>query len=204
MKKLKVVAEFTEPLLGTLSGNKELAKDYIASKAPDGAKDDELIIIENIDEKVEKSSTIFNRDENGPFLWDYQIKGFIKESLLAIILSGNHTKEELKKFRLTQYMLQKTIDLQVFVSPRRIPLVLPDGAETSFLERPLRAKTMQGERIALARSETAPVGTICKFEILTLQDNLEQWIKMALEYGGLHGLGQWRNAGYGRFSHVIE
>lgn len=201
MKELTYLLEFTEPLLGTLAGDKELAKNFIASKAPEGPKADEL---ETIDEMVEKSSTVFNRDDQGPFLWDYHIKGFFKDAIDGLINNGDHTKEELKKFRLTPYLYKKTIDKQLFVAPRKVRLDMPNGKETFFIERPLRAETMRGERVALARSEACPEGTLLSMTVTLLQDNLEAWVDMAMQYGGLRGIGQWRNAGFGRFSFTRE
>jgi hypothetical protein len=68
----------------------------------------------------------------------------------------------------------------------------------------LRAQTAQGERIALAHSETAPAGTIIEFEVKwydlkgekgNIAECLDEW----LEYGALRGFGAWRNSGKGRF-----
>ena len=43
MKERKVRVTFTEELLGTASGNKDLHRDYIASKAPDAEKLEEEV-----------------------------------------------------------------------------------------------------------------------------------------------------------------
>lgn len=199
---MKIEIEFTEPLLGTLAGNKELAEDFIASKHPDGTQKDE---IEAIPEALEKASTGFSRnDEDMPMLWDYQIKGFFKEACLAMIHTDTMKKEELKKVRLTEYLYKRTIDQMIFINPRRIELRLPEGCEPNkleFLERPLRGQTMRGERIALARSEIAPAGTKITITISSLNEKLWPFIDKWLIYGALRGLGQWRNASYGRFSY---
>ena len=98
---------------------------------------------------------------------------------------------------------KKIIDGLVFVTPRRMLLVLPDGEELGKLERPLRAQTAQGERIALARSDTCPVGTKLEF-ILTVLDEVDQaLLEEWFGYGALRGLGQWRSASYGRFEYVL-
>jgi len=195
---MKVEIEFTEPLLGTRAGNKELATEYQASKHPDQIQEDEADAIENIDEKLEKSSTVFDRDEERkPFLWDYQIKGFFKAACRAMRDTETHTKKELEAAKLRAY--KKTIDTLIFVKPRRILLQMPDGAEMSFCERPLRGQTVRGERISLARSEEAPAGTKMVLEILTMNKKLDKYVEKWLEYGSLYGLGQWRNSGKGRF-----
>ncbi|HUU17377.1 MAG TPA: hypothetical protein VMW72_09530 [Sedimentisphaerales bacterium] len=202
---MKIELEFIEPLLGTLSGNPEIAEEFIAAKHPSGeVQEDEAEAIENLPEILEKSSTVFPRDEKGKlFIWDYQIKGFFKDACAAMIHSDAMKKEELKKFRLTEYLHKKTIDQLIFVSPRQIILQLPnsyDPNKIKFCERPLRGQTMRGERIALARSEQVPAGTKIIIDIVTLNSKLDEFIKHWLTYGALRGLGQWRNSGMGRFS----
>lgn len=189
-KSMKVEITFTEPLLGTVSGDPKLAEDYIMNKHPDGVQEDEK---DSLEETMEKATTYFARDkENGkslPMLWDYQIKGFFKDACSMMLRVA-------KVSDLTAY--KKVIDGLIFVKPRRIHLQL--SGDLTFLERPLRASTAKGERIALARSEVAPVGTKIEIEILLLKPSLQKYVKKWLDYGILRGLGQWRNASYGRFT----
>lgn len=194
---MKVKITFTEPVLGTLSGNKEIAEEFIISKRPDGQSEEESQCIP--EEELEKSSTIFAKTDGEPHLWNYQIEGFLKEACAAMVHISTMTKEELKKVRLTEYLYKKTVDEMIFVSPRKIFLELPEGAKLAFCERPLRAQTMRGERIALARSEMAPAGTVVNIEVSTLNPKLTDFIKKWLDYGTLKGIGQWRNSGMGRF-----
>ena len=200
---MKAEIVFTEPLLGTLSGNKEIAEEFILAKHPDGVSKEELEALANLPEAIEKSSTLFARDKDkNPILWDYQIKGFFKEACGAMVETDTIKQEELKKARLTQYLLKRTIDRQIFIKPRQIVLQLPIGTnkdKLKFLERPLRGQTMRGERISLARSEMAPAKTKIKIEIIYMNDKLIDFIQRWLDYGALKGLGQWRNASYGRF-----
>ena len=197
---MKVKITFTEPLLGTLSGNKEIAEEFIISRHPDGSSEEESAAIP--EEQLEKSSTIFARTDGRPHLWNYQVEGLFKEACAAMIHNEVFTKEELKKVRLTEYLYKKTIDEAVFVNPRKIFLELPDGTDSSnldFCERPLRGQTMRGERIALARSEMAPMGTTITIEVEALNPKLMSFVKLWLDYGRRKGLGQWRNSGMGRF-----
>jgi len=200
---MKVEIEFTEPLLGTMSGDENLTTAHILTKHPDGIAKDELEALDGLDKTTEKQSTIFARDKKGmPMLWDYQIKGFFKEACEAMIHAEIIKKEELKKPRLTFWMFKKTIDKQIFVTPRKIVLRLTKGCgkdKLKFCERPLRADTRKGPRIALARSEQAPAGTKIQIEIICMNKKLEDFIKLWLDYGALSGLGQWRNSGMGRF-----
>jgi len=201
---MKIEITFTEPLLGTLSGNKEIAEEFILSNHPQGISKDELEAMADLPEAMEKSSTFFARNEdNNPMLWDYQIKGFFKEACSAMIHTDTMTKEELKKVRLTEYLYKKTIDQQIFVAPRQLVLQLPKGIDKDklpFCQRPLRGQTMKGERISLARSEQLPAETKIEIEVICLNAALIDFIKRWLDYGALKGLGQWRNSGMGRFS----
>jgi len=200
--KLKVEVEFTNEVLGTLSGTSEITKEFIASKHPDGVQQDEIEAL-GVDEEVSKKSTVFPRDKDGNIvIYDYQIKGMIKGACYAMIHSGNFTDAKLKKYRLTNYLYKKTIDTQIFVKPRQIIVQLPEGVDANklpFCERPLRAETMRGERIALARSETIPAGSKISFEIVTFNQDLMPLIKEWLDSGEYLGFLQWRSSGKGSF-----
>ena len=74
-----------------------------------------------------------------------------------------------------------------------------DG-EISTCQRPLRAQTAQGERVALAMSEEVPAGATMDITIKVLDKALLPAIREWLDYGELRGLGQWRNSGKGRFT----
>jgi hypothetical protein len=70
-------------------------------------------------------------------------------------------------------------------------------------QRPLRAQTAQGERVALASSESVPEGSSMEFDIKCLVDSDVPAVIEALNYGELRGFGQWRNSGKGRFHYEI-
>jgi len=201
---MKVKITFINPVLGTLAGNPETAKEFILSKKPDSdlAKD-ELESLPEDDELLEKRSTIFPKVDGKPFLWDYQLKGFFKTACLAMILSEKFTQEELKKHNLTKYSHKRTIDLLVFCKPRQIFFTIPKRKKISFCERPLRGETMRGERISLARSEMLPAGTSFEADILLENPKLEKFIKIWLDYGSKHGMLQWRNSGMGSFEYKV-
>ena len=74
------------------------------------------------------------------------------------------------------------------------------AGEMTICERPLRAQTAQGERVALSCSESIPAGSTMEIEITTLTDDLMNTVIEWLDYGKLNGLGQWHNSGKGRFS----
>lgn len=192
MKELKVEITFTEMVLGTSSGNPEIHKEFIASKAPDAPSKEEEVAALGVDEVEKKEMTIFPKLEDGtPFVWDYQIRGFFKA---ACGMMKNVTGSESSKIK----AYKKYIDGLVFVNERKIPLEL--AGEMGQLQRPLRGQTAQGERISLANSETCPAGTKLTFTIRVLKDDLIKAVIEWLDYGQYNGLGQWRNSGMGRFT----
>lgn len=195
MKQLKVKLTFTEELLGTAPNDKEIYGNYIASKAPDAASTADEVAAVGIDEVVEKGTTVFPRTEDGtPIMFDYQVKGFFKD---ACGMLSRVTTTECKKIK----AYKKVIDGLLFVEPRQIPI--HTDKEINICQRPLRAQTAQGERVALASSEAIASGATMEFTIRTLQDSLVPMIKECLDYGMLRGLGQWRNSGKGKFTYEI-
>lgn len=191
MKEMKVRLTFIEEILGTASADKEIHAEYIASKAPNAPSKEEEIESIGVDGMIEKTMTIFHRNKDGnPILFDYQIKGFFKNAAKAFNYVGG-------KHKLTAY--KSKIDNLVFVKERQIPLQLPEGEEIGSCQRPLRASTAQGERVALANSESCPAGTVVEFTIMVMVDELMERVIEWLDYGRLNGIGQWHNSGKGRY-----
>lgn len=188
---INVKATFMEEILGTASNNPDIHSEFIASKAPDAKSTEEEVAAIGVDEVVEKSMTVFPRNEAGtPIIFDYQIKGFFKDSAGALRRVPGTKSSAIKAYK-------KEIDGLVFVFPRMIPLNMP--GPLGECQRPLRAATAQGERVALAHSETAPAGTTIEFEIRCLTKDMRDLVLELLDYGELRGIGQWRNSGKGRF-----
>jgi len=184
----------TEPMLGS-QPDRNVVSDFLAKKAgyTNGLPEDE---IESLPEALERGTTVFHRNGDGKTLviFDYQVKGFLKNA--GKVLNGNVAGG-------VKALKSKVNDL-VFVTPRQIKLHLPEGGEVTYLERPLRAETALGPRVALARSEMIPagvtfhcgltvVGSLLSYDVLT----------DLLDYGYLMGLGQWRNGGWGRFTYKL-
>lgn len=205
-KEIKVRVTFIEELLGTSPANEELYKDFIASNAPDAPSRKEEIEAHGVKEVAEKTMTVFPRltaeeceamgfdaADEVPFTWDYQWKGFFKDAC-GMLRRASGTRS--KKF--TAY--KKQIDGLVFIDQRKVPLVLPEVGMIGECQRPLRADTAQGPRVALAYSETVPAGTTQEFTIQLLNKDLEPLVREWLDYGELHGHGQWRSSGKGRFT----
>lgn len=199
MKKLTVKITFTEDVLGTASNNAELHADYIASKAPDADSKVEEIEAIGVDAMIEKGMTVFPRDKNGnPIYWDYQVKGFFKDTCSGLQrCKGQSYSKQSCSIR----AYKKVIDNTIFTYPRQIKIHL-SGA-VGNLQRPLRAQTAQGERIAIADSETIPAKSWFVVSIVCLADESMDAVIEWLNYGRVKGMGQWRNAGYGRFTYQI-
>lgn len=192
MKKIHVKVTYTEELLGTASANPDIHSEFIASHAPDAPSRKEEVEALGAEAVEEKAMTVFPKEDGKPFTWDYQWKGFFKDSCGMLRRADGTKSSKIKAYK-------KEIDGLVFVEPRKIPLVLPEGAEIGECQRPLRASTAQGERIALAHSETVPADTTQEFDIIILRDDLQEAVVEWLSYGRYHGTGQWRNSGKGRF-----
>ena len=191
MKEIKVKLTFLEEVLGTASADKEIHDKFIAANAPDAPSRKEEIEALGVEEVSEKSMTVFPRNADGkPIFWDYQIKGFFKDACGMLRKIPNSASSKIKAYK-------KEIDGLIFVKEREIPIIF-DG-EIGSCQRPLRAQTAQGERVALANSETVPAGSTIEFTIQLMCDTHEKAVREWLDYGVFRGIGQWRNSGKGKF-----
>ena len=195
LETIKVRLTLTEDLLGTASANKELYADYIATKAPKVEQIEQEIEDFDPELALEKAMTVFPRLADGkPFLYDYQFKGFLKDSAGVLRKVTGSACSKVKAYK-------KEIDGLVFPRPRKIEIKM--AGEMGVCERPLRAQTPMGERVALSISESIPAGSTIELEIGYMTDNMKGLIMECLDYGQFRGLGQWRNSGKGRFTYEI-
>lgn len=192
------------PILGSISMNKQIYTDFIQTKAekqkaPVDAQRNAKEDVDNVTEMDEKGITGFYRDADGNIILKaYQIKGFFKDAARAL-------KDQIK---LTSHVSK--VDNYVFLKERDIQL-LRDGKPIKeaddFLERPLRAETAQGPRVALAKSEIVNEGWTLEFTVKVVENKgttksvamSMDVVRSLFEYGEMKGLLQWRNAGYGSF-----
>ncbi len=189
---------FVDELLGTCANNKDIYGDYIASKNPDGITMAEEI--ENIGEEEvkEKGKTIFAKNKQGkPILYSYQIKGFFKSACKAMKAVNGTRSHEVKAYK-------GKIDQLIFVWPnaedKTSREILIHTNTISECQRPLRADTAQGPRVAIAYSESIPAGAYVEFDIEVLDPKDMDLVREWLNYGIYNGLCQWRNAGKGAFN----
>lgn len=209
---LSVKITITEPMLGLSPGDRKVYERFLTENAtPEQIAEESALLPDpaDVSELKENVSCVFPKDETGLFWFNYQIRGFFKETLRALFEIG--MLEKLGS--LSKWTIAKAVDNTLFVTPRRIYLHGPDGKiikdTDKYLERPLRASTLQGERIALARSQEVPVGTTFSFTVMTLTNDkgLKSWavldadkVKACLDYGALKGFGHWRTGGFGQFT----
>ena len=195
METMRVRLSFIEDILGTASADLELYTTYIASKSPNPMTIEEEVAAIGVEAVKEKGMTIFPKKDGKPFIYDYQIKGFFKNACKAMREVPGSASSKLKAYK-------TKIDNLVFVQERCIFYENPDGGEVeiSNCQRPLRASTVQGERVALASSESIPAGTEIEFTVEVLNKDLMSLVIEWLDYGKLNGIGQWHNSGKGRFS----
>lgn len=201
---LSIEVEFTRPVLGTAPLDQELYRKYILDKLEDNLEEgeelpkkrqeEEVETLPDPEEEIENNTTGFHRtDREEPFLYDYQFKGFLKEAAKMLRRADglDTISDDIKAYR-------KKLNGLVFPKPEQLVLNLPEPID--ICERPLRGQTARGERICLARSERAPVGTSFRVDIQLLDPDLEDWVRELLDYGQFQGIGQWRNSGRGRFT----
>jgi len=231
------------------TNNPRLFEDFFSGRTADSAKvNEELCVLVDsyrrkavesglvlktdeelkkyIEDNVAKQTTIFPRDEKGLFMYDYQLRGFFKEQVGAMI--------ELGDLNLSKWSHKKAVDQYLLVESRR-NYFTRDGQiiakADSELQRPLRVMTMQGERVSLANSEAiepskggAQLTFVTKALLpskATKGDDDEggkkvtkkrdciaifdrETLASCVEFGALHGFGQWRSGGYGKFTFVHE
>lgn len=188
---MKVRLTFTEPVLGTSPANEDIYREFIASKAEDAATIEEEVAALGADAVAEKGMTVFPKlDDGTPYLYDYQIKGFFKDTCGGLRKVKGTVSSGIKAYK-------KEIDKLIFPEPRRIPFLGYDHIDVC--QRPLRAQTAQGERVSLAMSEEIPAGASIEFEIVCLHPDHEKAVREWLDYGKYSGIGQWRNSGKGRY-----
>lgn len=208
MTTIKVKITFIEPILGSLPNDPDLMRRFIEAKNPDPTRIQEEIDSvcspDGVEEELERKTTVFAGSMEGkPYFVDYQVKGFLKEACKQVKRDTSKLSAKVKNYK-------QVIDGNVFVYASGIrpsakgkgewkKLYISDPHPILTFERPLRASTAQGERISLARSEMIEAGKTITLDIVTLVDDIEPMIREWLDYGVYKGIGQFRNAGYGRF-----
>lgn len=194
MKTYELTAKLTFPkgLLGTQTGDKDVYRSFIGSKAPDAATVEDEVAALGVDEVVDKGKTFFPRNSEGkPFIYDYQIRGFFKSACKALSKIKDTKSSAIKAYK-------QHVDLRIFIKDREN--VVDFDGDITECQRPLRCSTMQGERVSIAISEEIPAGATTTFTVRVLDEKDLDLVREWLDYGEFNGLLQWRNSGKGSFS----
>jgi len=203
----KIRLTFLQEMLGSNPKDENLFATYVAKKAPtpEDAEEEMDLLRQNLAklseaEKIElRGTTGFLMQEGKPVIKNYVIKGFLKAALMSL------NRTTLKLAGNSVHAFRKVIDQVTLIEPRWLSIVLPEGQSMGICERSLRCQTPQGERVALARSETCPEGSTVEFTLKILPGEFTQKaVEEVLIYGSVSGLGSWRNAGNGAFQTEYE
>lgn len=195
------------PLLGSNPAADDLHSRFVAAKAATAkrraAEENMLPLPEEMpeDDFDSRGMTVFLRDNKGSLcLGNHAIKGFFKGALTTL------------KEQVGMAAVKTKVDKLLFIAPDFVPILdghgEPQKEPDDHKERPLRAETAMGPRETIVSSEMVIPPWQVEFSVTVVENKgtrasraLDfEVVEAALEYGKLHGLGQWRNGGYGRFT----
>lgn len=161
-----------------------------------------------------KATTVFFFDQESqlPMIGDHMIYGFMKEASdnicsMARASSGKTEKEVILK---SKNYTHSCINRQVKCDEEFIKFdrdIKRDGnGDPIYLHRSLRAKTPQGERIALVKSEQVPMGASIEITLRIQEGSplTEDVLRKIFDQGEFIGFGQWRNAKHGTFEYEMK
>lgn len=194
-----------------------IAEKLIRHQLTDEEKDErvrqELEDVMNADpnQEVAKGKTVFPRNDKGePILFDYQVKGFFKSAcgyLRTVPESESHNYKSYRS-RIDQGIFvysdagkaHMAFDSGVMEDKEVREIVIHSDKPVGDCQRPLRASTPQGDRVAISDSDSIAAGAWMIFDIVSLggekdREMIEEW----LDYGAFNGIGGWRNARHGSF-----
>jgi hypothetical protein len=220
LQDFKAVITLGEPMLGTVPKNREVFKAHILTKIPDDEKTPEQQQeVESVQNLEERGSTGFMMDRDGkPFIFNYMVKGCLKAAADALRDQSGVAALESK---VTKYVVvgprRLNFDLDEAMNDEELSYYLPGvvfpdeemkkaGQLLPYFERPLRAKTMQGPRVTLVRSDVIPPGAKLHVDLKIIKNKWldEKVLRFLLQYGLFHGLGQWRTGDFGKFDYELE
>lgn len=240
MRTLTVKVTLLEEALGMTPGTQEAFTKFLefrkaklgvkAAQISDEKSEEEIKALKFKVEEMKADNTesgvdVFPIDPEtkNPIFWDYQLRGFFKDSMkalkdmLAVKKSKDCTEDEkaaaLKKAASKSVLSAVTtfnklpstwVDRGIFVGPRKIQIIMPKDGQIGYCQRPLRVEKFPKDITSLKCSETVPAGSVIKFKVGILNDADEKLVLACLHYGYLRGLGEWRNSGKGRFSFSIH
>lgn len=198
------------PILGSQPAQADIRQKYILSKAPtqEQLEAEAKMTAEDIQADLEeKGLSVFLLDPStgALSLMDYVIKGYLKEAIGTLkMLNGVTAHKKKVDGCIFSYSPEgDNPDQRRFLRFKRDGEYILDDDEIN--ERVLRADTAMGPRTTLVGSEQIDTPWTLDVELQLLPTSGKgniTWdvIEQAFEYGEQRGLGQWRNAGWGRFT----
>ena len=160
-----------------------------------------------------KATTVFFFDQESqlPMIGDHMVYGFMKEAAenlcgMARAASGKTEKETILKSKTyTHSCLNRHVKCDdEFIKFDR-DIKRDENKDPRYLQRSLRAKTPQGVRICLAKSEQVPAGASIEFTLRIQEGSplTEDVLRKIFDQGEFIGFGQWRNAKHGTFEYEM-
>ena len=215
MTKLKVKITLDEPALGMTNANSDSYSKYMEYKRTkltakqiaagvEIGQEDELNAIKTAESNVssidveearlayqEKRLLVFPRYEGRPIWFNFHMSGALK-GLFKILLKNGEGIWQASKAKadvgLSLYTANGKVDDFVFIKTRRIPIIIPEGAEIDFYGRRIEAMTPQGPRVTWGVSERVPAGSSWEF-LMVVNDKLVPYVKEALAFTMCSGFG---------------
>lgn len=231
--KKRVTIRFINDILGSAPANKQFYEKYLVSKLIkeiekvekklDRVKDErereillekkadlesQLADLPDIEEAGDEKLTVFYRAKyeefDVPVIRAHQVLGFFKEA-------ANNFKDILKiknaRDKISKYVRVMPYNLYIYdteISPEN----LVDDVD-GIVERPLKAMTMQGPRVSIAKSEVIKSNgdKLIQLEVWLYKNKEISWEVLETlmeEYGRVNGISQWRNSGYYGAFEVVD
>lgn len=228
-----ITIRFLHDILGSAPANKQFYEKYLLSKLykeidrvkkkiAKAKTEEEREILQDLLESLEAEMaelpdveddnderlTVFYRakydDFEVPVIRAHQVLGFFKHGMNAFkeVFRVKNARD-----KVSRYVRIKPFNL--FIYEKEIaPENLVDEVD-GILERPLRAMTMQGERVSVAKSEyiKSDGDKLLQFELLLFKNKdikFDMLKTLMEEYGKVNGISQWRNTGYYGAFEVVE
>ena len=156
-----------------------------------------------------KGPTVFfwDHETNRPCIGDHMIPGFLKAAADAICKTRPRKNGTvLGSSSYTASIINQHLSIKERFIPFDQDIVRDKDGNAKGYQRPLRAMTAQGPRVTIASSEMVEAGASLEFTVQVLKDSplTEDVLHTLFSYGQAHGLGQWRNAGWGKFDYELE
>jgi hypothetical protein len=203
-KQFKVSLQFMGQFAASVPKTPEEIKGMLLNRMPKEKPEDATPVEELIEQVVEEVGAdeeplpgwaTFKRNGNGLYYEGRCIRGHLKDAAQQL---GNMVKGQ---GEITAFKAK--FANRVYVVEDVIPLgkEAPDGTEMRFIQ----VMTRQGPRSTYKYIDYVDQPAM-SFTLKLLEDKVitEDHIKMVFEYGAVHGMGQERSQGWGRYEYKIE